>query len=271
MSIGTLLGFLSGIGLIVVSIMLSTSNVILFLNIPSVLIVFGGTIASAYISYQAVYVNKALKQAISIYRVAKVDRNILVNELNSSLKWADIVFKDGPVGLDNYLKNEEPDDRLLSFGIDLVLRQYEPSEIRELMTNTINSEFQRSKIQSGILDSMGGNAPAFGMVGTLIGLVVMLDDLGPNPEQIGGSLALALLTTLYGVLVARLIFQPAAKKILQVGGIARFRNMLMMEIFVMISESRSANYIRDRIRSFLAPDMLNKIVAPTGSTLAEDA
>jgi chemotaxis protein MotA len=270
MSIGTLLGFLSGIGLIVVSIMLSTSNVVLFLNIPSVLIVFGGTIASAYISYQAVYVNKALKQAISIYRVAKVDRNILVNELNSSLKWADIVFKDGPVGLDNYLKNEEPDDRLLSFGIDLVLRQYEPSEIRELMTNTINSEFQRSKIQSGILDSMGGNAPAFGMVGTLIGLVVMLDDLGPNPEQIGGSLAIALLTTLYGVLVARLIFQPAAKKILQVGGIARFRNMLMMEIFVMISETRSANYIRDRIRSFLAPDMLNKIVAPTGSSLAED-
>jgi chemotaxis protein MotA len=250
--------------------MLSTSNVVLFLNIPSVLIVFGGTIASAYISYQAVYVNKALKQAISIYRVAKVDRNILVNELNSSLKWADIVFKDGPVGLDNYLKNEEPDDRLLSFGIDLVLRQYEPSEIRELMTNTINSEFQRSKIQSGILDSMGGNAPAFGMVGTLIGLVVMLDDLGPNPEQIGGSLAIALLTTLYGVLVARLIFQPAAKKILQVGGIARFRNMLMMEIFVMISETRSANYIRDRIRSFLAPDMLNKIVAPTGSSLAED-
>ena len=56
------------------------------------------------------------------------------------------------------------------------------------MTNTINPEFQRSKIQSGILNNMGGNAPAFGMVGTLIGLVVMLDNLGPNPEQIGSCL-----------------------------------------------------------------------------------
>ena len=262
MSLGTLLGFLSGIALILVSIFLSTTNFLLFLNIPSVLIVFGGTIASAYISYQAVYVNKALKQTFDIYKVAKIDRNILIDELNSSLKWADIVHKEGPVGLDNYLKNEEPDDRLLSFGIDLILRQYEPEEIRELMTNTINSEFQRSKIQSGILNNMGGNAPAFGMVGTLIGLVVMLDNLGPNPEQIGSALAVALLTTLYGVLVARLIFQPAAKKVLQAGGIERYRNMLMMEIFVMISESRSANYIRDRIRSFLAPDMLNKIISP---------
>ena len=109
---------------------------------------------------------------------------------------------------------------------------------------------------------MGGNAPAFGMVGTLIGLVVMLDIGGPIQKI--GSFGGCTLTTLYGVLVARLIFQPAAKKVLQAGGIERYRNMLMMEIFVMISESRSANYIRDRIRSFLAPDMLNKIVSPSG-------
>ena len=86
MSLGTLLGFLSGLALILVSIVLSTNTFLLFLNLPSVLIVFGGTIASAYISYQAVYVNKALKQTLDIYKVAKIDRNILIDELNSSLK-----------------------------------------------------------------------------------------------------------------------------------------------------------------------------------------
>ena len=166
--------------------------------------------------------------------MAAVDRTILIDELDNSLKWADIVFKEGPVGLD-IAKNEEPDDRLPVLALTN-LRQYEPEEIR-LMVNTISSI---SAIRTIRYRQHGRERSAFGMVGTLIGLVVMLDNLGPNPEQIGGSLV-ALLTTLYGVLVAVSFFNQRPKYFRLENRC--FRNMLMMET-VMISESRSANHSR---------------------------
>ena len=266
MSLGTIGGFLFGIFLFVVSIWLSANgnadNILVFISIPSAVMVFGGTIANSYICYQAIYVTKALKEILNIFNAPKIDGNILVDEINKSLEWADIAAKQGPQGLEDHLTNNEPDDHLLAFGIDVVLRNYEANEIRDLMTNTIESEFQRVQVESEVLENMASNAPAFGMIGTLVGLVIMLQTMGSDPSTIGSGLAIALLTTLYGVLATRLIFQPASKKVYQRGSIERFRNYLMMEIFIMIREGRRANFIRDRIRSFLRPNMLSRIDNP---------
>jgi chemotaxis protein MotA len=263
MSFGTLLGFLLGVGLVVGAIALETNNFALFFSASSIFIVIGGTLANSYICYQSLYVNKALKEALKIFSQPKISGSVLISEINKSLEWADIAFKQGPVGLDDHFKNKEPGDHLLAFGIDTVLRQYEPDEIRDLMTNTIESEYERASVEVEVLDNMASNSPAFGMIGTLVGLVIMLDSLNPESSgDIGASLAVALITTLYGVLAARLIFQPASKKLAQRASIERFRNYIMMEIFVMIAESRSASYVRDRIRSFLRPSMLAQIHNP---------
>jgi chemotaxis protein MotA len=103
---------------------------------------------------------------------------------------------------------------------------------------------------------MASAAPAFGMIGTLVGLIIMLDSLSSDPNGIGAGLAVALLTTLYGVLFAKFLFQPAADKTLQREDIARFRNFLMMEGFVMLAEQRPPRYIRERINSFLDAEVL---------------
>jgi chemotaxis protein MotA len=92
------------------------------------------------------------------------------------------------------------------------------------------------------------------MIGTLVGLVIMLDGL-TDASTLGSGLAVAMLTTLYGVLVARFIFQPAADKTQQREEVARFRNMLMMEGFVMLSEGRTTSFIQQRIASFLPPEI----------------
>ncbi len=270
MSLGTLIGFVSALVLFFGAIVLETDNYLMFINIPSIIMVLGGTLANAYISYQAMYVNNALKEAVKIFNHPKIDQNTLIKDINRSLEWADIAFKQGPPGLEEHLKNQ-PEEHLISFGIDCVLRQYEPKEIRELMTNTIESEFQRANVEIEVLDNMGSNCPAFGMIGTLVGLVIMLDNLGPDPAMIGGALAVALLTTLYGILTARLIFAPASKKLHQRASIERFRNYLMMEIFIMIAETRSANYVRDRIRSFLRPSVLQKIDNPREKVAGGDS
>ena len=269
MSLGTVAGFFGGILLFLISIWWSApdmGSIVVFISLSSGLIVFGGTLANAFICYQGVYVTKSLKEIFKIFSHAKVDGDVIINEINKSLTWADIAFKEGAAGLESHIEKEEPDDHLLKFGIDLVLRQYDPPEIRELMTNTIESEFQRVQVEAEVLENMSGNAPAFGMIGTLVGLVLMLQTMGSDPKQIGSGLALALLTTLYGVLAARLVFQPASKKVYQRGSIERFRNYLIMEIFIMIAESRHAGFIRDRIRSFLRPSMLARIDNPRERT-----
>ena len=100
---------------------------------------------------------------------------------------------------------------------------------------------------------MGAAAPAFGMIGTLVGLIIMLDGMGGDPSQLGAGLAVALLTTLYGVLFARLIFMPAASKIMQREQIVRFRNFLVAEGLALLADRKSPRYIQDKMNSYLDP------------------
>ena len=113
--------------------------------------------------------------------------------------------------------------------------------------------FQRNTVPVEILKSMAGNGPAFGMVGTLVGLVVMLQSLQSNPEGIGEGFAVAILATLYGVVSARMIFMPAASKLMQKESILRFRNFLVSEGFAMLADQKSPRYIQDRMNSYLDP------------------
>ena len=98
MSLGTLIGFISALVLFFGAIVLETDNYLMFINIPSIIMVLGGTLANAYISYQAMYVNNALKEAVKIFNQPKIDQNSLIKDINRSLEWADIAFKQGPPG-----------------------------------------------------------------------------------------------------------------------------------------------------------------------------
>lgn len=270
MSIGTVAGLIFGIGLFLLSIVMSTDKYIIFWSGSSVILVLGGTLANAFIAYQGVYVLKAIRDCFTIYGHAKVNSAILADEVRRVLGWTDIVRDKGIVGLDDHIKNDEPDEHLLAYGIDLVLKGYKPDAVRELLSNTIQSEFQRASIRAQVLDNMASNAPAFGMIGTLVGLVIMLDGMGTDPAALGAGLAVALLTTLYGVLFARLVFQPAGKKVRHREELFMTRSYIMAELFVMLAEQRKPIYIQDRIRSFLAPSLLNTVQgtpeAPTAQT-----
>ena len=150
-------------------------------------------------------------------------------------------------------KKAPKDDKLVNFGVDLVLAGYSSAEIRVIMETMIDSTYGRNTIQVNILKDMAANAPAFGMIGTLVGLVIMLDNMGGEPAALGKGLAVAMLTTLYGVLFARVLFLPTASKVLQREQIIRFRNYIVAEGFVLLAEKRSPRFIQDRLNSFLDP------------------
>ena len=134
----------------------------------------------------------------------------------------------------------------------MVVSGYTGEEVRDILTTTIETTFGRNTVQASILKQMGAISPAFGMIGTLVGLVIMLGNLD-DPAALGPSLSIALITTLYGVLFARLIFIPAATKVQQREEIVRFRNYLVAEGLSLLAEQRSPRYIQDKMNSYLDP------------------
>jgi chemotaxis protein MotA len=257
MSITTVVGFLVGIALFLGAILISTDNVLMFLSLSSFVMVVGGTLANAFISYQGPYVLQALRSTWAIFAHAETNETILIAESKRIIDWGKVVASQGQTALENQFK-AEGQDAFLQYGIRLVIDGHGPDTVRDFLTNRIESMHQRAMRPVAILKNMASTAPAFGMIGTLVGLVIMLDGLGSDPGKLGTGLAMAMLTTLYGVLIARLVFQPAGDKTLQRQQILRFRNHLMMEGFVMLAEMRTAAYIRDRIASFLPPSVVEQ-------------
>ena len=144
---------------------------------------------------------------------------------------------------------------VLRYGIELVVTGYTPDVIRSMMTTAIEAEYERRITPVTVLKNMASTAPAFGMVGTLVGMVIMLQNIQADMSLIGGGLAIALLATLYGILFARLICLPAADKLLQKEDIMRFRNFMMAEGLTLLAEKQTPRYMQDKLNSFLDPDI----------------
>ena len=253
MSLATILGVLGGFGLFIAAILTSTDNFLIFLSGSSFIMVVGGTLASTFISYEPRYVLLSLKLIWRIVFAPKVGRNVLSAEIGRIIKWGYTVQKNGIPALEKESKKAGKSDKFLGFGLEMVISGYSGDEVREILTNTIETTFVRNTVQADILKNMGGGAPAFGMIGTLVGLIIMLDNMGGDPSALGPGLAVALLTTLYGVLAARMVFMPAANKIQQREEIVRFRNYLVAEGLSLLADRKSPRYIQDRMNSFLDP------------------
>lgn len=252
MSMNSLLGFLIAIALFIGAIVFSTDNYVIFLSFESLLIVVGGTLAATFLGQEARYVLLALRGALSIFKPYRMGRNILNQEVGRIIKWGYLAQQKGVVALDHEAKKVEGDE-FLAFAVEQLLSGYSGDEIRENLSLVAETTFERSMVPAGILRNMGGTAPAFGMIGTLVGLIIMLDDMGSDPTQLGKGLAVALNTTLYGVIIARLMFIPAANKLTQRNQILRFRHELITEGIAMLADRKNPRYIQDRMNSFLDP------------------
>lgn len=253
MSLGTIISFVASIAIFLLAVTFATDNYLMFFSASSILMVLGGTLAATFVSYEARYVWLSLKLCVRVFYSAAVGRNILKSEVGRVIRWAYIVQKSGLPALEREARNAVRRDRFLRFGIDMVVSDYSGDEVREILHNSIETTYGRNTVQVNILRSMGSISPAFGMIGTLIGLIIMLDQMAQDPSLLGRGLALALVTTLYGILFARLLFLPVASKVLQREQIVRFRNYLVAEGLALIADRRSPRYIQDKMNSYLDP------------------
>ncbi|MDP6390042.1 MAG: MotA/TolQ/ExbB proton channel family protein [Alphaproteobacteria bacterium] len=252
MSFTTLIGFLAGLGLFVGAIVTETSNYMIFLSFSSALMVVGGTLAATLIAQEARYVWLAIKGIASTLAPQRVGRGVLNREVGRVIRWGYLVQSKGILALEDEAKKVKGDE-FLNFGVELILAGSEGNIVGEVLFNTAGTTFGRNMAPVFVLKKMGATAPAFGMIGTLIGLIIMLDSMGSDPSALGAGLAVALCTTLYGVLLAQLVLMPAAAKLEQRLQIARFRNELMAEGLALLADRTSPRQIQDRMNSYLDP------------------
>ena len=254
MSITTLIGFFVSVGLFIGVVLEGTNNPTIFFSLSGILIVVGGTLAATFVGYEARYVAVAIGGLAGIFSPQRFGRDFLNQEVGRIVRWAYVAQQRGMVALEAESKKVESDP-FLKFSLELLLSGYSAAEIKGNLTAMADSTFGRNLIGASILKTMGAAAPAFGMIGTLIGLIIMLDTLGDDPTQIGPGLAIALTTTLYAVLLARMFFLPAASKMVQREQILKFRSTLISEGVIMLAERKSPRNIQDRMNSFLDPSI----------------
>ena len=252
-SFGTISGIVIGFGLFVFSVVTSTGNYLMFLNISSFFLVFGGTLAATMISYHGRYVMRAFRDLSKIIIPSSISPRSLYADVETILRWSKIAKLKGPFVLERAVKIAKSKDPLLYHGMQLLVTGYKPEKLRVMLESEVETTFERNLIQADILRTMAAIAPAFGMIGTLVGLIVMLDNMAGDPTRLGKGLAIALLTTLYGVMLAQFIFKPAARKLQQKEEMLRFRNHLIVEGLVLLSEQRSPMVIQDALNCFLDP------------------
>lgn len=253
-SLATVLGTLFGFALVLGAIVYGSDNIHSFLSMEGLLIVIGGSIANAFMSYQATYVLKAFLAIGNMIKKPIATREGLNSEILKLIRWAYLVHNKGLAGLEGEI-GTKIDDQYLRYGVELVVSGYEPETIRAMATTAIESEYERRITPVMVLKNMAATAPAFGMVGTLVGMVIMLQNIQADMSQIGNGLSIALLATLYGIVFARLVCLPAADKLQQKEEIMRFRNYMMCEGLVLLAEKQTPRFMQDRLNSFLDPDI----------------
>lgn len=175
--------------------------------------------------------------------------------------WARIIRERGMRDLEAQISRNGRLDPFLKYGLNMVVSDYTPKEVRSMTTAAADSCYEREYVPVDILQDMASHAPAFGMMGTLIGMVMMLYKVDANVSSVGSSLAISFLSTLYGVVSARLLYIPAASKLLQEVEGRRFRNQFVIEGLVMLVKRKTPMYMQDSLNAFLHPEIHDYFIA----------
>ncbi|MEH7458853.1 flagellar motor protein MotP [Bacillus pseudomycoides] len=178
-----------------------------FLDISSILIVIGGTAATVVVAYRFGEIKKYTKSIFSVLNRQEEDLEQLTELF---VDFSRKSKKHGLLSLE--ADGEQVDNPFIQKGIRLMLSGYDEEELKEILTRDIETEVYELKKGATLLDKIGDFAPAWGMIGTLIGLIIMLQNL-QDTSQIGTGMAVAMLTTLYGSVIANMIAIPLAEKV----------------------------------------------------------
>lgn len=243
MDLATLIGILAGFGIIVAAIFVG-GDLSTFVDVPSVLIVLGGGLAATLIRFPLSGILGAFalggKIAFTHKKSSPADIIEQLTEMSETIR------KDGPLGLENV---EIPEEALAK-GVQFITDGYEADFIKENMEREADLGLQRLEEGKRVFTALGDAAPAFGMIGTLVGLVQMLATMD-DPATIGPSMAIALLTTMYGAVLSNLICLPMADKMGSKFKVDEQKSALIIDGVLQLRANKSPAVIKEMLVAYL--------------------
>jgi len=252
LDIATIIGIAVGLGMIVFTIV-TGEGAKMFLHIPSIMIVFGGSFAATMISFQL----KEILGVIGVVRKAFFGDNTDTAELvETVVSLSKKARKEGLLAIDSDVN--EIEDPFLRTGMQMVVDGTEPDLIRGVMETELSYTMERHKTGQQIFNALGTYAPSFGMIGTLMGLIQMLTKLD-DPSKIGGGMAVALITTFYGAVLANLIYLPIAGKLKNRSEGEVVIKEMIIEGVLSIQYGEHPNTIHTKLSNFLPPSIRTSI------------
>jgi chemotaxis protein MotA len=246
MDLGTVIGIVLILGLLF-SAMAMGVGIGAYVDIPSALIVIGGSIGALLISFRL----ETMKQFTKIFMIAiKPPQEDKVELIKKLVEFATSARRDGILSLEAAANQEE--NEFLKKGLSMAVDGNEPEAIRELLEIEMDQTSSRHKVHASVFDQWAGLAGAMGMIGTLIGLVAMLLNMA-DPSAIGPSMAVALLTTMYGAMIGNIFGTPIAN-------ILNIRNddetlvkEMILEGIMSIQAGDNPRTLEGKLLSFLPP------------------
>ncbi|QGP92847.1 Chemotaxis protein PomA [Neomoorella glycerini] len=242
----TVAGIIAGIGLMGGALVMG-GNPKLFLNVPSLMVTVGGSFAAVLINFSFQDVKNVFGTVKQAFTTDLMDPEELIELFGELARKA---RREGLLALED--DANRLDDPFFSKGIQMMVDAMEPEMIREILETDMAYMARRHEIGQGIFKTWGNLAPSFGLIGTLIGLVQMLAKLD-KPETLGSSMALALITTFYGAIMAYMIFIPLAGKLGLRSEQEMMLHQMMLEGIISIQSGVNPRILEERLRSFLAP------------------
>lgn len=250
MDIASVIGVLLGAALLLIAIAIAPgSSFGAFIDYPSMMVVIGGAVCAVLISFP-------LKTFLGL---AKITKNVFFNRqadiaelIEQIVSLAETARRDGLLALENRL--EDISNSFVILGVQMAVDGTRPEVIEDIMRTEMDAVATRHGNGKSVIEQMGRFAPAFGMIGTLMGLIIMLGNMD-DPSSIGAGMAVALITTLYGAIFSNLFCLPFAEKL----GFLNKHELLAMEITVRgimgIQSGDNPRVIEQKLNTYLPPKL----------------
>jgi chemotaxis protein MotA len=242
LDIATLLGLFGGLGVILAAIFMGGS-VGTFVNGPSMIVVIGGTLMVTLCQISLGQFFGSFKVALRAFMHKSIGPEVLIEE---AVALADVARKEGILALEG----QEIKDKFLENGINLCIDGHSMEIVQKMLSKDINLELDRQNTGILMFKSIAEAAPAMGMIGTLIGLVQMLANMD-DPKSIGPAMAIALLTTLYGAVIANAIALPIAAKLKAISANERLNKLLILESIAGIQDGMNPRVLQQLLVAYL--------------------
>ena len=253
----TPIGMFLGLTMVVFAVFVNSeeglADMIFFIQVSSVLIVFGGLTAAILINFSIEDLKLVPKVFRETFRAEPQNLPVLINTF---VQLSTRARREGLLALEAGL--EEVEDPFIKKGVLLAVDGIEPEIIKDIMMAEVVAMEERHRKGRQIVEKCGEYAPAWGMIGTLIGLVLMLQNLN-DPSTLGPNMALALLTTLYGSLLANLVFIPMANKLANKTEEEVFVKQIIVEGVIGVQSGQNPKILEEKLSAFLPQEALKKM------------